>query len=166
MRLYKNPKPKSSMPLPLGSDSLVELKSVNLQCYVWRNTLKTTLSSLNIVDRKWLRIIVKHQCGLVEINCRHDKLQRNWFKEKHHGDKRVHKQCHQELRSTRLTAIHYRKYKRWFHYVELNKKTDHTTQVMNLNGKVIFFIDISDYDSLNTDFSPCNIFTVQLYNKK
>ena len=37
---------------------------------------------------------------------------------------------------------------------------------MNLNGKVIFFIDISDYDSLNTDFSPYNIFAVQLYNKK
>ena len=71
VRLYKNLKSKSSMPLLPDEDSLVELKHVHLQCYLRLNALKTTLPSLNITDRKWERIIMKHQCGLVEINCCH-----------------------------------------------------------------------------------------------
>ena len=63
MRLYKNLKSKSSMPLPLDPDPLVELKRVHLQYYVRLNALKTTLTSLNIMDRKGQ----KHQCGLASV---------------------------------------------------------------------------------------------------
>ena len=37
VRLYKNFKSKSSMPLPPDPDSFIELKRVHLQCFVWLN---------------------------------------------------------------------------------------------------------------------------------
>ena len=40
------------------------------------------------------------------------------------------------------------------------KGSMHVAQVINLNMEVNFLIDINDYDSSNTDFSPGNIFAV------
>lgn len=52
--LCENWKPKSSMPLPPCPDSFVEdVKSVHLQCCIWLNALKVTLSSLKVEFNEW-----------------------------------------------------------------------------------------------------------------
>ena len=54
MQSYENLKPNSAMSLPPDPDLVVkELKHVHLQCCVCLNSLKVTLSLLNIMCYGW-----------------------------------------------------------------------------------------------------------------